>query len=120
MSQTQPHIGALQITIIVLTLATAVVHLLLGFSFGAIFILNAIGYLGLLGLLYLPLPMVAPYHTAVRWALIIYTVLTIVAWLIIGLHDAGLLAYTTKLIEVVLIILLFMEGRQDQPQLVAK
>jgi len=117
MAQTRPRIGALQIGIIVLTIATALVHLFLGFSFGLIFILNGIGYLGLLGLLYLPIPMVAPYRSMVRWILIAFTALTIIAWLILGLHDAGLLAYTTKLIEVVLIVLLFMDGQQESKAL---
>ncbi len=114
MSQTQPRIGALQIGIIVLTIVTALVHLFLGISFrDMLFILNGVGYLGLLGLLYLPIPMVAPYHGVVRWVLILFAAITIVAWFFIGLHSAGLLAYTTKVIEIGLIVLLFMEWRQQ-------
>jgi hypothetical protein len=123
MSELHPRIGALQIAIIVLTLATAFIHLFLGFSFlgsgpsllPILFLLNGIGYLGLLGLLYLPISAAAPYRNIARWALMVFAAVTIVAFLLVGLQGAGTLAYSTKIIEVVLIVLLFMEGRQVQP-----
>jgi hypothetical protein len=115
MSQTQPRIGGLQIAIIVLTLITALVHLFIGFSFSeVILILNGLGYLGLLGLLYLPIAAAAPYRNYVRWILIAFAAVTIVAYFIVE-PNRGTLGYVTKLVEVVLIILLFMEGRQAQP-----
>jgi hypothetical protein len=79
---------------------------MLGFLFAA----NGVGYLGLLGLLYLPIPAIAPYREMVRWALMLFTVATIVAWLFLGSRD--LLGYATKAIEVVLVLLLFLDGRQ--------
>jgi hypothetical protein len=105
----------MQIAIILLTIATAAIHLYLAIfqmHSDLLFIANAVGYLGLLGLLYLPLPMMARYHGAVRWALIVFAAVTVVAWVLIGSRDP--LAYTTKVIEVVLIVLLFWEGQQTR------
>jgi len=101
--------GLLQIGIILLTLATAVMHFILIFP-DTIFILNALGYVGLLAALYLPLPFLSDYRPVVRWALIGYTALTIVLWIFIGAR--GPYAYTTKTIEVVLIVLLWLESRR--------
>jgi hypothetical protein len=64
--------GLLQIGIIVLTLATAIIHLQLVFP-SVLFILNGLGYLGLLGALYLPIPQLAGYRPLVCWALVGYT-----------------------------------------------
>jgi hypothetical protein len=75
-----------------------------------LFILNALGYVGLLAALYLPLPVVSDYRSMVRWALLGYTALTIVLWIFIGAR--GPYAYTNKAIEVVLIVLLWLESRQ--------
>ena len=48
-AQKATQFGVLQIAIILLTVATAVIHLYLGLSFGmTMFILNGIGYFGLL------------------------------------------------------------------------
>ena len=61
--------------IILTTLITAIVHL----SFGIpLFVLNGLGYLGLLVLLYAPLAALERFRPAVRYVLIGYTVLTIV------------------------------------------
>ena len=76
MESTKPTIGGLQIGIILLTLATAAMHLALIFP-DFLFILNALGYVGLLGALYLPIPGLARYRGIIRWALMGYTLLTI-------------------------------------------
>src|SRR3712207_1404733 len=79
--------------IFLLTLATAVIHLLLAFTaipyfglnFGVmLFILNGLGYLGLLAALQLPIPLLARFRSAARWALIAYAALTIVLWFIMA------------------------------------
>jgi hypothetical protein len=102
----------LQIAIILLTLATAVIHLALGIQFGmTMFILNGIGYLGLLVALYLP--QLRQYQTYTRWALMGFAAVTILAWAFItGFDLTNPLAVLTKLIEVVLIVCLFLEGRR--------
>jgi uncharacterized membrane protein YeiH len=106
--------GLLQIGIIILTLVTAVVHLvILNVRMARIdppFILNGLGFLALLAALYLPLPIVKERRSLVRWIFIGFTAITILAWAAIGSRDA--LGYLTKLDEVALIILLWLEGRR--------
>jgi hypothetical protein len=107
--QQKVQIGALQWGIIILTIATAVIHISLAFP-DVIFILNGLGYLGLLAALYLPLAFLADYRSLIRWILMGYTALTIILWVIFGARTP--LAYVDKAIEVVLIILLWIESRQ--------
>lgn len=91
--------------IILTTLITAVIHLALGIP---LFILNGLGYLGLLVLLYAPLPALARFQPMVRYILIGYTVLTIVLYFVMApLMALGLI---TKAVEVVLVILLAVEA----------
>ena len=79
----------LGIGVFLLTLATAVIHVYLaltaipyfGLNFGVmLFILNGLGYLGLLAALQLPIPQLARFRSAARWALVAYAALTIVLW----------------------------------------
>lgn len=111
MSQSSRPFGPLQYGIIALTLATAAIHFFLLFP-DKVFILNALGYVALLGALYLPLAALAPYRNWARWGLIIYTAVTIVLWAFVGSRDW--LAYLTKAIELALIVLLWLEGQQAQ------
>lgn len=99
----------LRIGVILLTIATAAIHFYLGFQGFPLFILNGLGYLGLLGALYLPIPQITDYRNIVRWVLIGYTALTIFLWLLVGARTA--LGYTDKIIEVILIALLLIEAR---------
>jgi hypothetical protein len=104
------RIGGLQIGIILLTVATAVIHLVLGVpNMLPMFVLNGIGYLVLVIALYLP--RLAAYRTYTRWALIAFTAVTIIGWVVIG--ERNTIAYVDKLIEVALIVLLFIEMRQS-------
>jgi hypothetical protein len=108
------QIGPLQIGIIVLTLITAMIHLIvLNVRMGAAdlpFILNGLGFLTLLAALYLPLPIVKDRRSLVRWIMIGFTAITILAWVAIGSRDA--IGYFTKLVEVALIVLLWLDGRR--------
>jgi hypothetical protein len=98
--------------IIVLTLATALIHLQLNFPDPG-FILNGLGYLGLLAALYLPVSQLARYHNAVRWALIGYTALTLFLWILFGARIP--IGYVDKTIEVILIALLLLDARRSGP-----
>ena len=98
----------LRVGIIVLTLATALIHLQLAFPDPA-FILNGLGYLGLLAALYLPIPPVARYRNLVRWALVGYAALSILLWVFLGARTP--IGYIDKAIEVSLIALLLLEAR---------
>jgi hypothetical protein len=111
----QSNMGALQIGIIILTLATAFIHVSLLFP-NALFILNALGYLTLLAAYILPIGLLQDRHGLVRWAFIAFTAVTILAWVAIGDKSwpAGALGYATKVIEVLLITLLVIDGRQEQ------
>lgn len=110
-TQTAPS-SPLQIAILLLAVATAVIHLILGVQVtDLLFILNGLGYLGLVGALYLPVAFLSPYQGLVRCGLIAYTALTIILWAIINgqLEPVGLV---TKAIEVLLIVALFVEMRR--------
>ncbi len=112
MSKSQIRLG-----IILLTMATAFIHLTLSFRFPTgpdpIFILNGLGYLGLVSLLYLPVPQLLAQRNLVRWLLLGYTALTVLLWLLLwlfmGVHS--MIAYIDKLIELALIGLLWLEAR---------
>jgi hypothetical protein len=109
---------SLGIGIFLLTLATAFIHLFLaltaipyfGLNFGVIlFILNGLGYLGLLGALQLPIPQLRPFRSVARWALVAFAALTIVLWLIMApVYD--FIGYTDKVIEIALIVLLITDA----------
>ena len=74
--------------IIVLVLITAILHLAAAFdkvlfSYGPdpLFILNGLGYLGLLGAYFLPIPFFQKRHKLVWGALFAFVIVTIIAWL---------------------------------------
>ena len=120
MKLTGKHYG-----IIILILITAALHLLAAFDKqlfpdgpDPLFILNGLGYLGLLGAYFLPIPFFQQKHELVRKILIGYAILTIAAWVwiwviqyvIIGgenffAHDS-LYGVPAKIAEVALIFLL--------------
>ena len=107
------RIHPLEVGIIVLAGATAFLHLLMGleskhpmgFPFPVLFYLNAAGYLVLITLLYLPA--LQPMQRAIRWLLILYTAVTIFAWVAIGDRDMD--GFLDKGIEIALILLLLFE-----------
>ena len=105
-----PSETILRVGIIVLTLATALIHLQLAFPDPA-FILNGLGYLALLAALYLPIPQLARYRNLVRWVFIGYTALTLTLWLIIGARTA--IGFISAAAEVALIVLLLLEARRS-------
>jgi hypothetical protein len=111
-------IGPLQWAIILLTTATALIHIWLAFQFPGgvdpVFILNGIGYLGLLGLLYLPIDRLAHYRNLIRWVLIAYAATTVIIWLFPQIGARSPIAYTTKTIEVALIICLWFDWQQSR------
>src|SRR5918993_2765562 len=108
----------LGVGIFLLTLATAVIHLYLaltaiatmGFNFGVmLFILNGLGYLGLLAVLQLPIPQLARFRSAARWVLGAYAALTIVLFFVMApFYD--FIGYLDKAIEVALIVLLVIDA----------
>ena len=80
----------IRIGIIIAVLITAALHF--GTAFDKIlfpdgpdplFILNGLGYLGLLGAYFLPIPFFQQRHKLVWWGLVIFAIVTIIAWLVI-------------------------------------
>jgi hypothetical protein len=102
----------LRIGVIVLTVGTALIHLYLGLQGFPLFVLNGLGYLGLLAALILPIPRISQYRNLVRWVLIGYTALTIFLWILIGARNA--IGYADKVIEIALVALLVLETRRPQ------
>jgi hypothetical protein len=109
---------SLGVGIFVLTLATAAIHLYLaltaipamGFNFGVmLFILNGLGYLGLLAVLQLPIRQLARFRSAARWALIAFAALTIVLFFLMA-PSYPIIGYVDKAIEVALIALLLADA----------
>ena len=116
-SRTPVGLG-LGVGIFLLTLATAGIHLYLaltafaymGLNFGVVlFILNGLGYLGLLAVLQLPVPQLARFRSAARWALIAFAALTIVLFFIMA-PEYTIIGYVDKTIEVALIALLLADA----------
>ena len=114
--------------IILLVVATALVHFAAAldrqlFPEGPdpVFILNGLGYLGLLGAYFLPIPFLQSRHRLVWWALFIYVIVTIVAWLVIwvGMNVIAnhvpffsrdsIYGVPAKIMEVILLFLLWRD-----------
>ena len=117
-SRTPVSLG-LWVGIFLLTLATAGIHLYLaltaftymGLNFGVtLFILNGLGYLGLLAALQLPIPQLARFRSVARWALIILASLTIVLFFVMAPKPYTIVGYVDKAIEVALIALLLADA----------
>jgi hypothetical protein len=101
--------GALLTAVIVaLTLATAYIHATLG---GVLFTLNALGYLGLAGLIVIgaaaPVAIVERFSWFPRVALAGYTALTIAGYLVMGPYFS--LGFIAKGIEVALLVVLAVD-----------
>lgn len=106
-----------RVGIVVLTIATALIHFRQAFLFPTpdlLFILNGLGYLGLLAALYLPIPQLSGYKNIVRFALIGFTALTFVLYFAINGFSFFPIGYADKAIEAVLIALLIVEARSSR------
>jgi hypothetical protein len=90
MSLTGKHYG-----IILFGLATAFLHLSLFSQMGLDpIVLNGLGYLALLGAYFLPISFFQERRNLVWWALMVYTVLTFILWVILG--DKNFVAGTSS------------------------
>jgi hypothetical protein len=107
MKLTSKHYG-----IILSCLATALLHLSLLPDIG--FTLNGLGYIGLLGAYFLPIPFFQQKHKLVWWGLVGYTILTIVLWVIMGNKQfvagtTSAIGYYAKAAEVLLLAFLWSD-----------
>ena len=115
MSAGKTEMGGLQISIIGLTAATAVVHFFRNFP-DLVFILNCLGYLGLLAALYLPISVLKEKRGLTRYGLMSFASLTILAWIAMGDKNlaTGYVGYIDTAIEIVLILLLWVENQKEE------
>ena len=107
MNLTGKHYG-----IILSNIATAILHLTL--LPDIMFALNGAGYLGLLGAYFLPIPFFQEKHKLVWWAMVGYTALTIVLWVVMGdkTFVAGTdsaIGYYAKAAEILLLVFLWSD-----------
>jgi hypothetical protein len=119
MAHSRASVGlGLGVGIFLLALATAVIHLYLAFTaipyFGlnigvVLFILNGLGYLGLLAVLQLPVPQLARFQSLARWTLVGFAALTIVLFFVMA-PSYEFIGYLDKAIEVALIALLLADA----------
>ncbi len=93
--------------ILLLGTATALIHWYLLLSFFDIpFLLNGLGYFALLGALFLDIPWFRERRRLVAAALMLFTLVTIIAWIAVGDKQMAL-AYVDKAIEVALLAALW-------------
>jgi hypothetical protein len=155
LNRTTLKIGLLQIAIIILIIATALIHLdktmamgFFGHAGGApagghhaggppmggggpsgpmlllfenlplLFFLNFIGYIVLGVALYLPF--LQQFQRIIRWLLIVFTAVTIIAYFMVLGLSPNTLGLVDKAIEVVLVILLLIEDFKSARSTVAK
>lgn len=108
--------------IILAALATAILHITLWPDI--MFTLNGLGYLGLLAAYFLPIPFFQERHKLVWWALVGYTALTIILWVIMGNKEfvpgtSSAIGYYAKAAEVLLLVFLFVDRPMEQKQVTA-
>lgn len=107
------NLSGRQKAIVGLTVVTAVIHVVLGIisggSFMVIFLLNGLGYLALLAGLYF-LPQLAGQRAMVRWAFLAFTAVTFILYFVFNWPEIwNPMGIVDKLVELVLMILLFQE-----------
>lgn len=120
-----------QIGIALMAILTAILHLAAAFdrqlfpdSPDLLFILNGLGYLGLLGAYMLPIPFFQQKHNLVRWGMVGFAILTILAWVFIWViqyviiqgmpffsHDS-IYGVPAKIAELILLALLLTEKKK--------
>ena len=108
------NLSSRQKAIVGLTVATALIHIVLGAMAGGtfliIFLLNGLGYLALLAGLYF-LPQMAGQRGMIRWALLAFTAVTFILYFAFNWPDIwSPMGLVDKAIELVLIIFLWQEN----------
>ncbi len=111
------RIGPLQVAIILATLFTAGVHVYLVVTpvfirtdLRVLFLLAALGYLGTLGALYAPSPILERMRWMSRLALAGVAVGTIVGYFVVVGFTFSTLSLIDKLVEALLVLLLIADG----------
>ena len=108
--------GWMRWAVLALVLGTAAIHVsraLVDPEISVLFWLNAIGYVVLGAAYALPIPALEAWRGKIRWALIAYTVTTIVLFFVWGLMsgDWPIIGFVDKAIEVALVAILWLDRR---------
>lgn len=112
-----------RILIILLAVATAAIHFsraVVDPAIRVLFILNGLGYLFLVGILYIPLRQFSSHRRLIRKTLMGYTAVTILLYFVWGVMSAEWvlpLGPVDKLIEVAMFGLLWQEDRRSSKNL---
>ena len=115
MNDARPTLGPLAAGVILLTLITAAIHFYLApiefgtgaTLFGVLFVLNGLGYLTMLAVIYAPLGFLAPFRLAARMILIVIAAASIGAYFYVGVFDT--IGWVDKAVEAGLILLVLIE-----------
>lgn len=115
MNDARPTLGPLAAGVILLTLVTAAIHFYLApiefgtgaTLFGVLFVLNGLGYLTMLAVIYAPLGFLAPFRLAARVILIVIAAASIGAYFYVGVFDT--IGWVDKAVEAGLILLVLIE-----------
>lgn len=107
--------------IILFCLITALLHLSLYPDFS--FVVNGVGYISLLVAYFLPIPFLQDreIHGIIWWGLVIYTVTTILLWVIIGdmhfvMGTSSATGYYAKTAEILLLSFLWADKPKPKPK----
>lgn len=103
----------IRVIITILGLYTATVHLVV-LNLGGLeplFILNGLGYFALLGALLFRIP--ANQQSLVHYAFMAYAAVTIIAWVIMNGDLSDPIGVSTKSVEVLLIIFLWLDLKRQ-------
>jgi len=111
----RPTLGPLAAGVILLTLITAAIHFYLApiefgtgaTLFGVLFVLNGLGYLTMLAVIYAPLGFLAPFRLAARMILIVIAAASIGAYFYVGVFDT--IGWVDKAVEAGLIVVVLIE-----------
>ncbi len=115
MNDARPTLGPLAAGVILLTVVTAAIHFYLApiefgtgaTLFGVLFVLNGLGYLTMLAVIYAPLGFLAPFRLAARVIIIVIAAASIGAYFYVGVFDT--IGWVDKAVEAGLILLVLIE-----------
>ena len=115
MNDARATLGPLAAGVILLTLITAAIHFYLApiefgtgaTLFGVLFVLNGLGYLTMLAVIYAPLGFLAPFRLAARMILIVIAAASIGAYFYVGVFDT--IGWVDKAVEAGLIVVVLIE-----------
>lgn len=104
-----------QYSIVGLGAITAVIHLMEGIEGDTLLLLNALGYIALLILFFIPVAAVSQRRFHIWVVLLVYTLTTFVAYFLLhSIGEYGILALFTKVVEAGLAIALIADFSQER------